>query len=342
MRIAVLGLGFMGSTHLKALRQVSGAELAAVYSSDEHKLAGDLTGIQGNIGGPGEKLDFSGIRPYRDIDALLADPSIDAVDLCLPTDLHEPVALAALSRGKHVLVEKPMALDGAGADRMVEAARQAGRVLMTAHVLRFFPEFTALRQAISGSSGAIQLGRVRFAMFRRRCGAPSWGGWLLDAARSGGGAFDLLIHDADMCLHLFGAPQAITASGATDPAAGIDCLSAQLFYADGGIAEIAGGWYAGDGYPFSMEYSVALEGGSIEYRSGDLAPTRYSRSSPGVPLPLATTDGYAAEIAHFVECCRDRATPRQCPPEESALAVKFLRLLLEARQRPGVRMPCNL
>lgn len=339
MRIAVLGLGFMGSTHLKALRQVNGAELTAVYSNDERKLAGDLTGIQGNIGGPGEKLDFSGVRPYRDIRALLDDPSIDAVDLCLPTDLHETVALAALARGKHVLVEKPMALDGSAADRMLEAARAAGRVLMTAHVLRFFPEFTSLRQAISGGA----LGRMRFAMFRRRCAAPSWGGWLLDPARSGGGAFDLLIHDADMCLHLFGTPDAITASGACDSAAGIDSLSAQCFYADDAVVEINGGWYAGAEYPFSMEYSLTLEGGSIEYRSGGgLVPTLYPRSSPAMPLPLETADGYAAEMGYFVECCGQWAAPSRCPPEESSRAVKFLRLLLEARERPGVRMPCNL
>lgn len=337
MRIAVLGLGFMGSTHLKALRQVPGAELAAVYSSDARKLSGDLTAIQGNLGGPGEKLDFSGVRGYDNIAALLADPAIDAVDLCLPTDLHESVALAAFAAGKHVLVEKPMAPDGAAAGRMVEAARQAGRVLMAAHVLRFLPEYMALRQAISSG-----LGRMRFAMFRRRCAAPAWGGWLLDPARSGGGAFDLLIHDADMCLHLFGAPQAIAASGASDPAAGIDCLSAQLFYADGGVAEIAGGWYAGAGYPFSMEYSVALEGGSIEYRSGGLVPTLYPRGSAALPLPLETADGYAGEIAHFVECCREKTAPWLCPPEESARAVRFLRLLLDARERPGVRMPCNL
>src|SRR5207247_1764831 len=65
MRIAVLGLGFMGSTHLKALRDIPGVETAAVYSSDENKLAGDLSGIQGNIGGPGEKLDFSAVKKFR-------------------------------------------------------------------------------------------------------------------------------------------------------------------------------------------------------------------------------------------------------------------------------------
>src|SRR5229473_5880724 len=65
MRIAVIGLGFMGSTHLKALRDVPTAQLVAVVSSDDKKLAGDLSGIQGNIGGPGEKMDFSGVKKYR-------------------------------------------------------------------------------------------------------------------------------------------------------------------------------------------------------------------------------------------------------------------------------------
>src|SRR5690242_17286774 len=165
MRIAVLGLGFMGSTHLKALREIPGAELAAVYSSDERKLAGDLTAIQGNIGGPGEQLDFSNVRKYREIEPLLADSSIEAVDVCLPTDLHEWAAVEAMRSGKHVLLEKPMALDGFGADRILSASRKYNRILMTAQVLRFIPAYTALRDAMAGG----KLGRMRFAMFRRRC-----------------------------------------------------------------------------------------------------------------------------------------------------------------------------
>src|SRR2546426_6200798 len=74
MKIAVLGLGFMGSTHLKALKKIPHADLAAVVSSDEKKLSGDLTEIQGNIGGPGEKMDFSGVKKYRKISEALSDP----------------------------------------------------------------------------------------------------------------------------------------------------------------------------------------------------------------------------------------------------------------------------
>ena len=93
MRIAVLGLGFMGSTHLKAMRALPGVDLAAIYSSDDLKLTGDLRSIQGNIGGPGEQLDFSTVHKYREIEPLLDDPDVEAVDICLPTDLHEPVAI---------------------------------------------------------------------------------------------------------------------------------------------------------------------------------------------------------------------------------------------------------
>lgn len=334
----MLGLGFMGSTHLKAMRSVAGVELAAVYSSDERKLSGDLTSIQGNLGGPGEKLDFSSVRQYREIDPLLADPSIDAVDICLPTDLHEWAAVEALRAGKHVLVEKPMALDGFGGDRMINAARRAGRVLMTAHVLRFFPEYAVLRDGIADG----KLGRMRFASFRRRCAAPAWGGWLQDPARSGGGVFDLLIHDADMCLYLFGKPKTVSASGVIDAAAGIDCISAQLFYADGSVVLIGGGWYPPGEYPFSMEYSVAFDGGSVEYSSSGCPPTLYPRNAPAQVLPLDPHDGYAAEIEYFASCCRHKSAPERCPPAESSMAVKLMMLLLDSRRRNGAKMLCNL
>jgi predicted dehydrogenase len=307
MRIAVLGLGFMGSTHVKSLRSVAGAELAAVYSSDERKLTGDLTSVAGNIGGPGETLDFSRLKKYRDIPTLLADPEIDAVDICLPTDLHAPVAIDALRAGKHVLVEKPMALDGASADRMVDEAARCGRVLMAAQVIRFWPEYAALRA-----------GTVRSVVFRRQCAAPTWGGWLRDPARSGGGAFDLLIHDADFCLHLFGKPQAVSATGWDET------LRANLFYADGTVAAIEGGWYPG-AIPFSMSFTAVGERDTIEYRLGSDAP-----------------DAYAAELQYFVDCCRAGCQPELCPPRESADAVKLMLLLLEARKRNGEKLPCTI
>jgi len=337
MKFAVLGLGFMGSTHLKALRAIPGVEVAAVCSLDERALSGDLTAIQGNIGGPGERLDFSRAGKYREPERALDHPDIDAVDICLPTHLHGPIAIQALRAGKHVLVEQPMALDGSTAGRMVDEAGKHGRILMAAHVVRFLPAYAALRAALQGG----ELGVVRSAEFRRRCAAPAWGGWLMDPARSGGGVFDLLIHDADFCLHLFGKPEALLATGFEDLASGIDCVQAQLFYPHGVVA-IAGGWHHPKGYPFSAEYTVVADGGTVEHNPATPAPVVYGRDGSSRALPLSGGDGYAAEIEYFVECCRTGRAPELCPAGESAAAVKLMRLIMEARRRNGEKIECEI
>ena len=314
----------MGSVHARAW----GKRLAAVCSSDPRKLSGDLSAVRGNLEGAGGTLDFSGVKAYSEIGPVLADPDIDAVDLCLPTDLHETVATQALRAGKHVLVEKPIAPNGAAARRMIAEATRHGRVLMAAQVLRFMPEYTALRGALP------KLGGVRRAEFHRRCSAPGWGGWLLDPARSGGGIFDLLIHDVDMCLHLFGAPSSVAATGLGE------LIRAQLFYRDGMIADVSGGWEPAAAYPFRMEYRVSGEGGVIEYSSAGRVPTLYTAEEQA--LSMECRDGYAAEIGYFSECCEGGRKPDLCPPEESAQAVDLIRLLLEARYRHGEKIPCNL
>ena len=193
MKFAVLGLGFMGSTHLKAWKKIPGAQLVAVASNVEKQLTGDLSDIQGNIGGPGEVMDFSAVKKYRDPLEALRDPDVEAVDICLPTHQHSEIAMAALRAGKHVLVEKPMALDGAAADAMIAEAKRNGRTLMVAQVLRFVPSYRSAAEMLASGS----LGQVRSAIFRRRCAAPAWSQWLADPAASGGGVFDLLIHDVD-------------------------------------------------------------------------------------------------------------------------------------------------
>ena len=338
MRVAVAGLGFMGSTHIRAMQSLPNAELVAVCSRDEKKLAGDLTGVQGNLGGPGERLDFSSVARYRDLGQLLEDPRVDAVDLCLPTSMHAPAAIQAFEAGKHVLVEKPMALDASSARKMIAAAEKHKRVLMVAQVLRFFPMYQALKDVLARPG----MGAMRQATFRRRCAAPAWSAWLADPGQSGGGVFDLLIHDVDMCLYLFGPPKDISATGYEALASGIDVITATLHYADGRSAIVAGGWHHPKSYPFSMEYTVVSDGGSVEYSSFDRPPAFYSADGEREALTLAEKDGYQAEIEYFLECCRRGAKPELCRPESSADAVALTNLMLEARKRNGEKIPCDL
>jgi predicted dehydrogenase len=338
MRVAVIGLGFMGAAHLKAIRSIPGAELVAVCTRDEKKLSGDLSGVQGNIGGPGEKLDFRGVAKYRDIREVLDDPRVEAVDICLPTNLHAPVALDAIRAGKHVLVEKPMALDPASAREMIAAAKKHERVLMVAQVLRFFPMYEVLREVLNSG----RIGIARSAFFRRRCAAPGWGGWLADPAQSGGGVFDLLIHDIDMALHLFGKPDTISSTGHEALASGVDVITAELHYPGRRTVVVAGGWHHPKSYPFSMEYTVVADGGTVEFSSAGRPPTVYHADGRVEPLAMKEQDGYRAQIEYFLNCCRDGSRPELCPPEESADAVALARCMLEARSRNGEITRCNL
>jgi predicted dehydrogenase len=321
MKIAVAGLGFMGASHAKAWEQVPAAQLFAVVSRDQTKLSGDLTSAAGNLGGGGVRLDFSQVRKYRTYEEALADPEIDAVDICLPTDLHADAATRALWSGKHVLVEKPLALTAAEAERVVDEAERSGRVFMVAHVLRFFPAYVEARERLA------HLGPVRSAFFRRRCAAPAWSAWLTDPARSGGGAFDLLIHDADYVRWLFGMPSEVIANVTADPARGIDLVTAHLKYPRLDVT-IAGGWHLAGAYPFSMEFTIVAEGGVLEYNSAS-GPLKLYRSVGGEELvELPSVDPFAEELAHFHDCAVRGEMSGICPPQESADAVRLMESIL--------------
>lgn len=345
MKIAVIGLGFMGSTHVQAWRQIPDAELAAVASRDPRRLSGDLTGVQGNLGGQGGKLDFSAVAQYTSAEEAVLDPAVEAVDICLPTHLHERIAVLALGAGKHVLVEKPMALDGASADRMIAAAERHGRVLMAAQVVRFIPPYRAAADILRSG----RLGAVRAAIFRRRCAAPGWSAWLTDPAQSGGGVFDLLIHDIDFCLHVFGKPDAVTASGYEDLARGVDWILAQFWYPSIGAVAITGGWHHPAAYPFSMEFTIVADNGTLEFDSGSPRATQgdaplaeYGADGREHALEMPNTDGYRAELEYFLDCATRGERPLLCPPEESAAAVKVALLMLESRNTNGEKIACNL
>ena len=189
MRLGVLGLGFMGATHIRALDGIEGVTLAAISSSDPKKLAGDLSSVGGNLGEGFATLDFSQVDKHPRWETILEDPTIDAVDICLPTHLHAPATEAALRAGKHVLVEKPMALDFETAIQLVALAKQQGKILMAAQVLRFFTMYRQMADLVRSGT----LGQVRAAAFRRRCSAPPWAAWMQDKSVSGGGVFDLLL-----------------------------------------------------------------------------------------------------------------------------------------------------
>lgn len=331
LKVGVVGLGFMGSTHLQAYQNVPGAELVAVVSSDPRKREGDLSDVQGNLGISGQKMDFSSLARYSSPDELFQDPNVEAVDLCVPSRLHAFLAIQALEAGKHVLVEKPMGLNDDECQKMIDVARQNDRVLMVAQVLRFWPEYVVLRQL--KESG--ELGKVQSVLFRRRCAAPTWGGWLQDASESGGGAFDLLIHDFDFCIHLLGEPGEVSGIGVEEGGRGIDFLEARLQYDSPLSAIVTGGWHHPESYPFSMEYTAIFDEGTVEFHSECRPLTLYRVNGEKEELAKPEEDGFVAELTAFLEACRENKTPALCDPRESRRAVMLTLAALESREKNG-------
>ena len=176
--------------------------MTAVCSRDPKKRAGDWRGIRGNFGPAGEQVDLTGVQGYGRYEDLLADPEVDLIDICSPTNLHADMARAALKAGKHVLVEKAMALRPEEADAMLREAAEAKRLLMVAHVLPFVPEFAFAAEVVRGG----RYGKLLGAHFKRVISRPDWSADIGDAAKTGGPAVDLHIHDTHFIGLIAGVP----------------------------------------------------------------------------------------------------------------------------------------
>ena len=329
MNIGIIGLGFMGATHIAGYAKIPGVRVAAVCTENPAVLAGDLSKIGGNIQFDSSLVDISAAQKYSRWQDLVTDANVDAVDICLPTDLHLAVATAALENGKHVLCEKPMALTEADCERMIEGATAAKRVLMIGQVLRFWPEYMALQEF--GSSK--KCGALRRVTFVRQSGLPDWSKWLPVEARSGGATLDLLIHDIDQALLLCGMPDRVSAKKLGDG----DGIMSTLIYPGGPEVRIQGGWFQ-PGAPLQMTFQAVAERGQIEFGSDGLflSDTTGQRTK----LEMSGPDGYQMEVAYFVDCCLNNAEPLRCTPRASADAVKVALRLKQSRSLNGEQIKC--
>jgi predicted dehydrogenase len=278
-RIGVVGIGFMGRIHYLAGQRLRGARVAAVCSRDKAKLAGDWRATRGNFGPEPGHVDLTGVKTYESYRAMLADPEIDLIDVCNPTHLHPDSAVAALEAGKHVLVEKAIALTPADADRMLAAAKAAGKLLMVAHVLPFFPEFRFAAEAVRGG----KYGKLVAAHFTRVISRPDWSAEIADASKTGGPAVDLHIHDTHFIGLVCGVPKQVFSVGTVEGDAVSYLTTSYLYGPDGPAVTCSSGAVAASGRPFVHGFEIYLEQANLAYDSG------------GTPLTVFTSDGKSSQ-----------------------------------------------
>lgn len=206
IRCAIIGLG-MGHHHLLSYQKNPRAELVGAADLDEAKLK------RAREAAPG-------IQTFQNYEEMLRETKPDVVSIALPNSLHLPVAVACMEAGAHVLCEKPMSTDLAGALKMQSEADRLGRTIYMNLSQRFNAFHRAARQIVnSGALGEIYHG---YTAWTRRDGIPGFGGWFGQKALSGGGPLiDLGVHRIDIALWLMGGPKPVTVSGTTHHRRGI-------------------------------------------------------------------------------------------------------------------------
>jgi predicted dehydrogenase len=327
--VGVVGLGFMGRTHIEsyatARRAGRNGRLVAVCDRDVERRSGGNEG-RGNIA-TGEKaaalFDPAEVRTYASADELFADPRVDLVSICTYTDTHSDLAIRALRAGKHVLVEKPVALRAADVRRVIDAARATDRLCMPAMCMRFWPGWDWLKQRIDDGS----LGRVRSAVFGRLAAPPAWApDFYRDPARTGGAIFDLHIHDADFVAWCFGRPDDISSTGT------IDHITTLYRYRNGPPHVVAeGGWDHTPGFAFRMNYIAVFERATAEYDSQRAAPLLLTRDGRSEPVALEASTGWVGEVLHMLDAIAQGRRDLRATLEDAEAVTELLE-----RERRGL------
>ncbi|MBM3990003.1 MAG: Gfo/Idh/MocA family oxidoreductase [Planctomycetes bacterium] len=295
--VGVVGLGFMGRTHLAAFAAADAAgfgnQLVAVCDADPARRAG-LAASGGNLdtGAGGERMfDAAKVAGYAEPAQLFADPRVELVSICTHTTTHVDFALAALAAGKHVLLEKPVALDSASAQRLADAAARSKGLCMPAMCIRFWPAWARALAAVRSG----EFGPTRSAVFRRLGNRPGWNGFYADYEKSGGALFDLHVHDVDFVRACFGDPASLVSTGS------LDHVTTLFHYPSGPTHVVAeGGWDHGDGWDFRMSFTVVFERATLDYEFARSPELVLVKEGQRMALDVGTLNGYDGEVRHLL------------------------------------------
>jgi predicted dehydrogenase len=309
--VGIIGAGFVAGLHAEALARVPSARVVAVASP----TAGRADEFARRHQIPHASTD------YR---SLLDRPDIQLVTLALPNYLHCQATLAAAAAGKHVVCEKPMALNLAECDRMIAACREAGVKLMYAEELLFAPKYVRAKQlADEGALGRVYLVKQQEAHY----GPHS--GWFWDTDLSGGGVLmDMGCHSIEFARWVFGRPKPLSVYAQlgtyvhADRTRGEDHSVVVVEYEGNRIGVAENSWGRTGGVDDRAEI-YGSEGLTMADLLRGSSLTTFSGPGYGYAVEKAPDTkgwtftmfeetwnyGFPQEMAHFVDCVRDNATP---------------------------------
>jgi predicted dehydrogenase len=291
--IAIIGQGYMGNAHANAWASAGLAD-SIKYVFTPHPKQGSVTAA-------------TNAKYVSDFDVLLSDADVKYVSVCTPTPTHHDIAIKLLAAGKHVLLEKPIALTISDAKAIAEASSKSSGSLMVAQVVRFFAGYQKLR--IASESG--ELGRVLSVHARRFSPKPTWAAWLGDESQSGGMLVDFSSHDFDQLNMYLGSPIEVyaTQSASTGPA------EITVRYESGGIGHVQSYMNNSAGVPFTSTIDLLATDGMAHYEFSAVSATEESSENSGAGVnslhifsakgnnfeQIASDDPYGRQIAYFYD-----------------------------------------
>ena len=306
LKVGLIGCGNIGAGgHLPAYAHIPEAELVAVC---------DIVTERAN-----QAAQISGATPYTDYRQLLERDDIEMVDICLPTDLHAQVTIAALEAGKHVLCEKPMAHTLEAAKAVIDAARRNGVKLMIGHVRRFDHRYASIKAQL----GAGRVGKPVFIRRAERQFLPfPPDAWHWHPQRGGGVILDIGVHVTDMfhwffeedAVEVYAVARSVRETART--AGSFDHAMLTCKFPKGvGFAEISWAYPKGFGGALYAQLDIVGTEGKISYSDKDTNPMLAYTPEKGHELPryfrfMSTTEyAFEEEIRHFVRCVLEDKEP---------------------------------
>lgn len=256
----------------------------------------------------------------------------DVVDICTPTTSHREITIAAAQAGKNIVCEKPLGRTVADGQAIIDAVNESGVQLYPGHVVRFFPEYAAAKQAVDAG----RIGKLAVLRFSRGGGGPQ-SPWFYDQIASGGIIMDQMIHDLDQARWLAGEVATVYAVQKVVPAASSDerpRISAQvtLTHTSGAISHIQGVW-GPPSMEFRTSFSLAGDKGVLEFDSAsDTSMVKNLAVDPTVSyLPPATgkESPYLTEIREFAQAFTGQANSR-VTVEDGNIAVAIAEAALRS------------
>jgi predicted dehydrogenase len=317
--VGVIGFGFMGCTHAKAYQhaQRDGYSCRLIGIADSaDRLSEKKQADVGNIEGPESEIDYSDITFSENAQALIERNDIDLVSVCTHTDTHVDLATAAIRAGKHVLVEKPIAINPDAVRSLAQIASESDRVCVPAMCMRFWPAWVRIREIIQSNKH----GPVRSAVFHRLGTRPNWAvDFYSDESRSGGVLYDLHIHDTDFIVHCFGVPDSVATTGDSLH------LSTVYSFSDGPMHVLAhGAWDHQPAVGFQMKCSIVCEDATIDFDINRDDQLIVYTGDTSTPIELGSQTGYDGEVRYVLDLIAGNASALTTPMNDAAVVAAVL------------------